>query len=864
MSAFGTVHRRNMRWGLESTSLYSNAPRTGLEAFILLAVTNSAVFSLGPAAVSLVTTALTTIATTAVVGGLQFLLMPKPPKPEDGKVPMTQAIPPRIWGMGTNRIAGAYMLWEAVEGRMYSVQALCGHKIHAITGYYLHDDAITLKETGFVEDGPNERYGNNKIWIGHRLGAVPETPYAELVTPLSGQGIWTNDHRGDGQASLAMFCIGANEKNFSKYYPQGHPRPSVVADMALMWDPRDEAQDPDDPTTWTFTKNAALGIIWQLCFNPFGQREDYHRAILPVLDYWIEEADICDEDVPRASGGTEKRYECNGWGTTETDPIAAMNAMLASCDGYLCRRGDGAQILTVGKFRESRVGVITDTDVMGRMIQYDVAEEEAVNRLVPKFTYPATDYTQSDTDCFEDVTRQITDGRVLSNDAEFAWVHQWRQARRLGKREWLRIQEKVRGTLDLRLSAFNAVYHRWIRLETPISMPALNGKIIENRRSIMSLQSGGFKMDFIQHPEDIDAWNPSEDEGAAPPVPPKPTSDNLPTPTIDGLEALGLPGGVTIRVTLIDPGNPDLTIVTYWRLKDDGTGQPGTWQPLAHTEWEADGGLVQVDISPVIADEIIEVEATYRGTRGVESPRSNREEVVSTLDSTPPVALTTFAVTGGSRHLGHAPLSFATAADDHLSRIAIYRVPAGGVLDKETHLVTRLYGVQASSTFGYVNGDNTRTNLLSNPGFDTDTVWSKGSGWSITGGKAVHAAGGAYTSISQAVSPSVGATYRYGLTISDYVIGSLTPRFTGGTTANGAIHSAGGAALGEIIAASGNNTFGLAAGGATVFDGKADDVALFLETAACAPQGEWDYYAIPENGSGIEGPTAGPVAVTIV
>ena len=104
MSAFGTVHRRNMRWGLESTSLYSNAPRTGLEAFILLAVTNSAVFSLGPAAVSLVTTALTTIATTAVVGGLQFLLMPKPPKPEDGKVPMTQAIPPRIWGMGTNRI----------------------------------------------------------------------------------------------------------------------------------------------------------------------------------------------------------------------------------------------------------------------------------------------------------------------------------------------------------------------------------------------------------------------------------------------------------------------------------------------------------------------------------------------------------------------------------------------------------------------------------------------------------------------------------------------------------------------------------------------------------------------------------------
>ena len=862
MSAFGTVHRRNLRWGLESTSLYSNAPRTGLEAFILLAVTNSAVFSLGPAAVSLVTTALTTIATTAVVGGLQFLLMPKPPKPEDGKVPMTQAIPPRIWGMGTNRIAGAYMLWEAVEGRMYSVQALCGHPISAITGYYLHDDAVTLKETGFVEDGPNERYGNNKIWIGHRLGAVPETPYSELVTPLSGQGIWTNDHRGDGQASLAMFCIGANEKNFSKYYPQGHPRPSVVADMALMWDPRDEAQDPDDPTTWTFTKNAALGIIWQLCFNPFGQREDYHRAILPVLDYWIEEADICDEDVPRASGGTEKRYECNGWGTTETDPIAAMNAMLASCDGYLCRRGDGAQILTVGKVRERRVGVITDADVMGRMIQYDVAEEEAVNRLVPKFTYPATDYTQSDTDCFEDVTRQITDGRVLSNDAEFAWVHQWRQARRLGKREWLRIQEKVRGTLDLRLSAFNAVYHRWIRLETPISMPALNGKVIENRRSIMSLQSGGFKMDFIQHPDNIDAWNPSEDEGAAPPVPPKPTSDNLPTPTIDGLEALGLPGGVTIRVTLIDPGNPDLTIVTYWRLKDDGTGQPGTWQPLAHTEWEADGGLVQVDISPVIADQTIQVEATYRGTRGVESPRSNREEVVSTLDSTPPVALTSFSVTGGSRHLGHAPLSFATADDDHLSRIAIYRVPAGGVLDKETHLVTRLFNVQTQATFGYVNGDNTRTDLVTNGGFASGANWSASGGFAIGSGVATHTPGSIGYLIQTIASLVAGKTYRMHTKINTLSAGSYIPRIYGDTTAGGAVRTAPGTYFDSIVAPTTPAGISLRADAAS--DAVIDDVIMIEETPACAPAGAWDYYAIPENGSGIEGPTSGPVAITIV
>ncbi len=90
----------------------------------------------------------TAIVTTAVTTGLQMLLAPKPPKPEDGKVPLTQAMPPRIWVVGRTRLAGSYMLFEAVGSTLLSVQALAGHPITSVNRYWLHDDEVTVASDG--------------------------------------------------------------------------------------------------------------------------------------------------------------------------------------------------------------------------------------------------------------------------------------------------------------------------------------------------------------------------------------------------------------------------------------------------------------------------------------------------------------------------------------------------------------------------------------------------------------------------------------------------------------------------------------------------------------------------------------------
>jgi hypothetical protein len=582
--------------------------------------------------------AATALATTALSIGLQMLLAPKPPKPEDGKIPKTQSVPYRWWGVGRVRVAGAYMLWESRGNDLFAVQAIAGHRIKSVNRYWLHDDEVTIDGTGTTIINGKRYY--RRVQIFRRLGVVPEAPFSQIVQgfadePLANRA-WTNDHRGDGQASLAMIAKASRAENFGKDFPYGAPSLSVEADMALCWDFRDPAQSPTNPSTWTWTRNSALIMAWHQCFNEFGHKRDYTRALLPVLDMWKEEADICDENIPLAGGGTEKRYETNGFDTTENDPKVGTNAILATCDGWICERGDGALLFTVGKFREKYVTTITDADIVGHQIQYDVLFEDEINRLVPKFTYPAIDYATSDTDFFEDPAAQLVAGRVLSQDAVYQWCHQWRQARRLGKRDWLRLQEKVSGALDLRLSAINAVYTRWVRLQTPLSLPRLSGKLVENRKSVLALLQGGFNMEFVQHPVDIDAWNPAVDEGRQPPVPPKPNVADVITPVINLVQAKQSSGSVYIRVVIVDPADDSLTPMVRYRIVDaDGPGSPGAWVEKEFPDATPSGGFFTLNTDVVPNDRLLDVQVAFRTSKG-RGDWSTSVPVTATVDATPP------------------------------------------------------------------------------------------------------------------------------------------------------------------------------------------------------------------------------------
>ena len=582
----------------------------------------------------------TAIATTALTVGLQMMLAPKPPTPEDAKYAMRQPIPYRIWGVGRTRMSGALVFYDSTANSagLGKVHAIAGHRVKSFNRFWLHDDEVTFQADGITVNNKGDRYKDDSVRIITRLGLNPETAYAEVISAFPNQ--WTVNHRGDGQASLAMLANAMRAKDQAKTFPYGPPEASAEVDLAYCWDPRDSAQDPEKPSTWAWTQNPALHIIWHLCFNEFGYGLDYKRAILPVVDLWNEEADICDEDIPNAGGGTHKRFQCNGFDTTENGPKAGLNAMLATCDGHLVSRGDGARILTVGKFREDRVVTITDDDIVGHQIQYDVLFDEECNRLVPKFNYPEIGYSTSDTDFFEDVSRQLTAGRVLPQDGNYQWCTDWRQARFLGKRDWLRIQEKARGTLNVRLSGINAVYARWIRLETPKRIPTLNGSLIENRKSILDLMKGGFSLDFIKHPDDIDAWTPATDEGQQPPVPTPSDPDEIYTPVINLVQAKSKSGSVYIRVVIVDPDVDSYTPVVRYRVSDNGTGSPGAWVAQEFPDAEPSGGFINLNTNVVPPDQDLDLQVAFKTSGGSYGDWSSTATVTSTVYPDPPADVT--------------------------------------------------------------------------------------------------------------------------------------------------------------------------------------------------------------------------------
>lgn len=638
-----SLHHRMMlqRYGLGiTTSLYSQVLFDPILTPLFVSAGLTGSITIGTAVISTASIA-SAIVTTAVSIGLQYLMMPKPPTPEAARVPLRQAIPYRIWGVGRTRLAGAFMLWDNKEHILYAVQAIAAHRINQFTKYWLHDDEVTVNPTtGLISlVVPGDKYGDENVYIWHREGDPGQTAISEIADAFAADAepLWSMDHVGVGQAYLGMFAGATRIKDQNKMFPHGIPALTAETELALCWDFRDPMQDPEDESTWTWTQNCALIIAWHLCFNEFGYGLDYRKALMPVLDLWKEEADICDEAIPLAAGGTEPRYQCNGSDTTENSPKAALNAMISACDGHLVQRGDGARILTVGKFRESRCVTLKDTDVIGHQMQYDVFLQDEINRIIPKFTYPETGYSTCDADFFEDVPAQLKAGRVMAQDGVYQWVHRWRQARRLAKRDWLKIREKVKGTVSVRLSGINAIYSRWVRFATPLGRPSLDGKIIENRKVTLALTEGGFNMDFMQHPTNIDDWNPATDEGKQPPIPKPPANSGVVTPAIASVVPKAKNGAVYLRVNLLDPDDDSLTPAVWYRLANDGSGSPGKWSPeQKFDDPESDGINLILDTTTVPPNQALHVQAAYISSGGRYSPRSATYNVTSTVDGTAP------------------------------------------------------------------------------------------------------------------------------------------------------------------------------------------------------------------------------------
>lgn len=96
------------------------------------------------------------------------------------------------------------------------------------------------------------------------------------------------------------------------------------------------------------------------------------------------------------------------------------------------------------------------------------------------------------------------------------------------------------------------------------------------------------------------------------------------------------------------------------------------------------------------------------------------------------------------------------------------------------------------------------TEALTNGRLAADSDWTKGTGWSITAPSATKTSGTASV-LSQALTLVAGQTYQLSYTMTR-TAGTLTPRFTGGTTVSATARAAGGTYTEILMAVTGNTT----------------------------------------------------------
>lgn len=202
--------------------------------------------------------------------------------------------------------------------------------------------------------------------------------------------------------------------------------------------------------------------------------------------------------------------------------------------------------------------------------------------------------------------------------------------------------------------------------------------------------------------------------------------------------------------------------------------------------------------------------------------------------------------------LGHAAITLAHS-DPNTTFIQVFRTVGGATFDSATDALGDPVEVTAGTPVPYIDGDSTRAHLLGD-------TYVNGGGWGSATLPSTHTAGVAST-LSQAF-PFAVATYRGQVTVSGRTAGSVTVQLTGGTIVSTAAIAANGQTLLALDALTGNASFEIVA--TSDFDGTVDSVSLYLDTAACAPQGVFDYRFAALNEDEIGSSPTTAISATIV
>ena len=214
------------------------------------------------------------------------------------------------------------------------------------------------------------------VRIKQHLGSDTQQADADLVSEVSQ---WTTSHILSGIAYLYVKL-----KYDADVFPQGIPNISAEIKGKKVLDFRTGST--------AFSKNPALVLYDYLSDTRFGLSVSTDQI---DTTSFTTVANICDEDISLAGGGTEDRYEANGIIYSNVEPMTAIDEITGSMLGILSY-SNGKFILAGGKFISPSITLDEDDFRGGITIQTKQSRRNLFNTVKGIFTSPESNWQPSD------------------------------------------------------------------------------------------------------------------------------------------------------------------------------------------------------------------------------------------------------------------------------------------------------------------------------------------------------------------------------------------------------------------------------------------------------------------------------------
>ena len=331
--------------------------------------------------------------------------------------------------------------------------------------------------------GSNNKYLHMIIALaGHEVNSISNDVYVnDELTSLSGNslgGKWKDKiridfYKGNHTAGPTDWPTGDIGVGYGVAYAHvrfeynktvfadGIPQITFLVEGKKVYDPRDSNQDADDASTWTYSANPALCIA------------DYIRADYGLADSKYSRIDdtklqiaanVCDENITLAAGGTEKQYELNGVVDASNTPADNIGRMLTSCNGTLYW-GSGKWKITAASYT-TPVKTLTLDDFRSEIsLATRASAADSYNAVTGTFIDAGQNYISVDFAKVSSTTFLFEDNNVENvSDLSLPFTTSASMAQRLAKQSLFRNREQITVNASFGMKAFDLEVGDIVRL----------------------------------------------------------------------------------------------------------------------------------------------------------------------------------------------------------------------------------------------------------------------------------------------------------------------------------------------------------------------------------------------------------------